>query len=160
MKFSKDFDNYAREVLHIENPFREFYRTQDSTFKTNIDGSITVDMEKSREIYKETKTNREEWVKLRNRYIAERILRELGYEVLLTSSYFEDYPDAIPCDGATGQCLLDCRIKGCPCIDYCYLRLHQQYDPIRCEYAKVIKENKELKQKIEELKTQHTLFEK
>lgn len=33
MKFSKDFDNYAREV----NPFREFYRTQDSTFKTNID---------------------------------------------------------------------------------------------------------------------------
>lgn len=66
-------------------------------------------MEKSREIYKETKTNREEW----NRYIAERILRELGYEVLLTSSYFEDYPDAIPCDGATGQCLLDCRIKGC-----------------------------------------------
>ena len=46
-----------------------------------------------------------------------------------------------------------------PCIDYCYLRLHQQYDPIRCddscEYAKVIKENKELKQKIEELKTQH-----
>ena len=33
MKFSKDFDNYAREVLHIENPFREFYRTQDSTFK-------------------------------------------------------------------------------------------------------------------------------
>lgn len=47
-----------------------------------------------------------------------------------------------------------------PCIDYCYLRLHQQYDPIRCEYAKVIKENKELKQKIEELKTQHTLFEK
>lgn len=36
MKFSKDFDNYAREVLHIENPFREFYRTQDSTFKTNI----------------------------------------------------------------------------------------------------------------------------
>ena len=113
MKFSEDFDNYAREVLHIENPFREFYRTQDSTFKTNIDGSITVDMEKSREIYKETKTNREEWVKLRNRYIAERILRELGYEVLLTSSYFEDYPDAIPCDGATGQCLLDCRIKGC-----------------------------------------------
>lgn len=51
-----------------------------------------------------------------------------------------------------------------PCIDYCYLRLHQQYDPIRCddscEYAKATKENKELKQKIEELKTQHTLFEK
>lgn len=109
MKFSEDFDNYAREVLHIENPFREFYRTQDSTFKTNIDDSITVDMEK----YRETKINREEWVKLRNRYIAERILRELGYEVLLASSYFEDYPDAIPCDGATGQCLLDCRIKGC-----------------------------------------------
>lgn len=130
MKFSKDFDNYAREVLHIENPFREFYRTQDSTFKT----SITVDMEKSREIYKETKTNREEW----NRYIAERILRELGYEVLLTSSYFEDYPDAIPCDGATGQCLLDCRIKGCKYESvHCYLRLHQQYNPIRCEYAKV-----------------------
>lgn len=62
MKFSEDFDNYAREVLHIKNPFREFYHTQDSTFKTNIDGS----MEKSRE----TKTNREEWVKLRNRYIA------------------------------------------------------------------------------------------
>lgn len=120
MKFSEDFDNYAREVLHIENPFREFYRT----FKTNID----VDMEK----YRETKINREEWVKLRNRYIAERILRELGYEVLLASSYFEDYPDAIPCDGATGQCLLDCRIKGCK-----YEPMHQQYDPIRCEYAKV-----------------------
>lgn len=55
MKFSEDFDNYAREVLHIENPFREFYRTQDSTFKTNIDsryGEIQRNKNKQRRMGK------------------------------------------------------------------------------------------------------------
>lgn len=108
-------------------------------------------MEKSRE----TKINREEWVKLRNRYIAERILRELGYEVLLASSYFEDYPDAIPCDGATGQCLLDCRIKGCHALIIVILDCINSMIQLDANMQK-----KELKQKIEELKTQHTLFEK
>lgn len=102
MKFSGDFDKYAEEV----NPFRKFYHTQSpSVFKTNTD--------ESRKIYEETKVNREEWIKLRDRYVAERILRELGYEVLLTSSYFEYYPDAIPCEGASGQCTIDCRMNGC-----------------------------------------------
>ena len=83
MKFSEDFDKYAEEVLHINNPFRKFYHTQSpSVFKTNTDGIITIDMEESRKIYEETKVNREEWIKLRDRYVAERILRELGYEVL------------------------------------------------------------------------------
>lgn len=45
--------------------------------------------------------------------MAKALLRELGYEVLLTSSYFEYYPDAIPCEGASGQCTIDCRMNGC-----------------------------------------------
>ena len=44
MKFSGDFDKYAEEVLHINNPFRKFYHTQSpSVFKTNTDGIITID---------------------------------------------------------------------------------------------------------------------
>ena len=114
MKFSEDFDKYAEEVLHINNPFRKFYHTQSpSVFKTNTDGIITIDMEESQKIYEETRVNREEWIKLRDRYVAERILRELGYEVLSTSSYFEYYPNAIPCEGSSGQCTIECRMRGC-----------------------------------------------
>ena len=92
MKFSEDFDKYARDVLHINNPFKDWFKRLEKTF---------------------FETSREEWIKLRDRYVAERILRELGYEVLSTSSYFEYYPDAIPCEGSSGQCTIECRMRGC-----------------------------------------------
>lgn len=39
-----------------------------------------------------------------------------------------------------------------PCIDYCFLRFGKQYNTScdkECEYAKVVKENRELKAKLE-----------
>lgn len=112
MKFSEDFDKYAEDILHIQNPFKKWFKRLDKAISIS-DGTITVDIDTSNQIDRETKVNREEWIKLRDRYVAERILRELGYEVLLTSSYFEHYPDAIPCEGASGQCTIDCRMNGC-----------------------------------------------
>lgn len=112
MKFSEDFDKYAEDILHIQNPFKKWFRRLDEAISIS-DGTITVDVDTSNQIDRETKVNREEWIKLRDRYVAERILRELGYEVLLTSSYFEYYPDAIPCEGASGQCTIDCGMNGC-----------------------------------------------
>lgn len=71
--------------------------------------------------------------------MAKALLRELGYEVLLTSSYFEYYPDAIPCEGASGQCTID------------------------CDNAIKVKENKILKEYLKRLAAEtnslHTLFE-
>lgn len=109
MKMVEDFDKYAREELHLINPFHAWLRSSLSTMRmTTTDGPICVDLEKSREIDRATKADREEWIRLRDRYVAERILRELGYEVLTTTHYAEYMPDAIPCEGATGQCSFFC----------------------------------------------------
>ena len=109
MKMVEDFDKYAKEELHLVNPFHAWLRSSLSTIRTTkTDGPICIDLEKSREIDRATKADREEWIRLRDRYVAERILRELGYEVLVTTHYAEYMPDAIPCEGATGQCSLFC----------------------------------------------------
>lgn len=113
MKFSEDFDKYARDVLHINNPFKDWFKRLGKTFFEIENGTIIADIKELEKIDKETRVSREEWIKLRDRYVAERILWELGYEVLSTSSYFEYYPDAIPCEGSSGQCTIECRMRGC-----------------------------------------------
>ena len=32
MKFSEDFDKYARDVLHINNPFKDWFKRLEKTF--------------------------------------------------------------------------------------------------------------------------------
>lgn len=113
MKFSEDFDKYARDVLRINNPFKDQFKRLEKTFFETENGTIIADTKELEKIDKETRVSREEWIKLRDRYVAERILRELGYEVLSTSSYFKYYPDAIPCEGSSGQCTIECRMRGC-----------------------------------------------
>lgn len=109
MKMVEDFDKYAEEELHLVNPFAIWLRSRLSTVRTSIkDGPICIDIEKSREIDRATKADKEKWIRLRDRYVAERILRELGYEVLETTRYAECMPDAIPCEGLTGQCSFYC----------------------------------------------------
>lgn len=108
MQMSADFEKYAREVLHLANPFKAHWAAQKDCYINNSDGSISIDMDKANEIDDLTKISRKEWIEARDKYIAERILRELGYEVLTTTNYSKYLPDAIPCEGATGQCSFDC----------------------------------------------------
>lgn len=79
MKMVEDFDKYAKEELHLVNPFHAWLRSSVSTIRTTrTDGPICIDLEKSREIDRTTKADREEWVRLRDRYVAERIRGNSG----------------------------------------------------------------------------------
>lgn len=108
MKFSNDFDKYAKEVLNICNPFPKYYANISKYTTKDADGMLRMDIEASIRHDAETLAEREGWIQLRDRYVAERILRELGYEELVTSYYAKFIPDALPCEGAIGQCSFFC----------------------------------------------------
>ena len=72
-------------MLHLANSFHAWLRSSLSAIRTTkTDGPIYIDLEKSREINRAIKADREEWIRLRDRYITEQILRELGDEALET----------------------------------------------------------------------------
>lgn len=73
MKFSEDFDKYARDVLHINNPFKDWFKRLEKTFFETENGTIIADTKELEKIDKETRVSREEWIKLRDRYVAENI---------------------------------------------------------------------------------------
>lgn len=108
MKMTEDFEQYAKEELHLTNPMKIWLRSSLGTMKMTSEGPICIDVPKLKAIDALTQVSREEWFRLRDKYVAERILRELGYEVLVTTHYAGCLPDAIPCKGATGQCSFYC----------------------------------------------------
>ena len=108
MKMHEDFNKYAQDVLHITNPLYFQCRAPSEMIDISPNDTMRICIDKAREIDEQTRVSREEWIAARDRYVAERILRELGYEVLVTTQYREYYPDATPYEGATGQCSFDC----------------------------------------------------
>lgn len=46
MKFSEDFDKYAEDILHIQNPFKKWFKRLDKAISIS-DGTITVDIDTS-----------------------------------------------------------------------------------------------------------------
>lgn len=118
MHFRDDFDKYAKDVLHIDNPFIEYYNNFSKC--TRKEGTtLILDLDKANALDRETKAEKEEWIRLENEYVANRILRELGYEVLQTYNGGKYVQDVIPCTGASRQCNMDCKYFGrdeCPTL--------------------------------------------
>lgn len=116
--FRDDFDKYAKDVLHIDNPFIEYYNNF-SKYTRKEGTTLILDLDKANALDRETKAEREEWIRLENEYVANRISRELGYEVLQTYNDGKYVQDVIPCTGASRQCNMDCKYFGqgeCPTL--------------------------------------------
>lgn len=119
MKFSDDFDKYARDILHISNPFIRHNELFKECCRKESDGTLVLDIDKANMVEQETKAEREEWIRLREQYVADRILRELGYEALEAYRDGEYTHDVIPCSGASRQCNMNCKYFGqnkCPTL--------------------------------------------
>lgn len=122
LKFEGEFERYAHTELNIANPFTLYWRdtskviNQFATIKS--DGSVEIDEEAFPWLeYLDSKTevSREQWRKMKSKYVANKILRELGYEALIISGYIKYFLDALPCDGKIPQCRLDCpQYENCP----------------------------------------------
>lgn len=108
--FNDEFSVYAKRKLGLEAPFDQELKEEKiaNVYVEEEDGNISIDVNKAREIRRKYKKAKEEWIKLRDEYMANRILKEKGYEALLKSHYRNYLQNPIPCEGADGQCHMDC----------------------------------------------------
>ena len=100
MNFSKDFEN-EMEQKGIKNPFFQ-----------NIRKNSNEIIER-----KSTRAEKDEYIKMRDEYIARRCFKEIGYESFLNHtklnntydiSYMRGQEEFVPCKSADGQCSFDC----------------------------------------------------
>ena len=129
MKFSSDFEKYAREK-GIRNPFTVQQNLFAERMKRNEDGSVSVhvDFDEKGRIMEDprnpSRAEKDAWIKMRDEYVARRCFEEIGYEsfYLKTSperyydiSYMRDNLEFVPCKAADHQCTFDC-VKFAECV--------------------------------------------
>lgn len=123
MEFSSDFDKYAREQ-GIRNPFEVSRKLISKPSRTNPDGSISINIEWDEKTGKikdypdePTRVERDNYIIMRDKYIARRCFEELGYEMFLAHtnpdktydiSYMRSMDEFVPCNSANRQCSFDC----------------------------------------------------
>ena len=121
MEFSSDFNKYARKQ-GIRNPFEASRKLVSKHTRMNPDGSVSVDIEWDKKDGDEpTRAERDNYIIMRDKYIARRCFEEIGYEMFLTHTnperlFCEKYDisdmrnqdEFVPCKSADRQCSFDC----------------------------------------------------
>ena len=114
MNMQSDFKRYAAS-LGIRDPFKV---SQDLFSKrVSHNGNVTYLNEQSEEDKKlePSKLERDQYIMMREKYVAERIFKEIGYPEFMQHTE-RSYNNALdewrkgfyPCESADGQCCMDC----------------------------------------------------
>lgn len=126
MNISADFAKYAREH-GIRDPFEVSRQLFSKRMHRNEDGSISVSIERDEETGKikedpdePTREEKDNWIAMRDEYVARRSFNEIGYESFLFHTKPCDYESAydishlreedefVPCLSADRQCMMTC----------------------------------------------------
>lgn len=92
-RYNHEFRTYAIKILEIDNLYSSKSKDEweDSPIETE---------------------RKYRWLRIKEQYVAYRILRELGYEALLASPYRSHVTSPIPCFGPDGLCEIRCEYFG------------------------------------------------
>lgn len=126
MNFSIDFTKCAREH-GIRDPFEVSRQLFSKRIYRNEDGGISVTIERDEETDKvkedpaePTREEKDNWIAMRDEYIARRCFNEIGYESFLFHtkpynyecnydiSHMRNEIEFVPCKSADKQCAFDC----------------------------------------------------
>ena len=119
MEMTSDFRRYAAS-LGIRDPFK--VSQQLFSKRVSKEGNVTYISEQSEEDKKlePTRAERDEYIVMRDKYVAERIFKEIGYEDFMrhTERSYNDCllewrKDFLPCESADGQCCIYCNKFPC-----------------------------------------------
>lgn len=109
LQFKSEFRRYAKRELGLTDPFREYYMNMPCTYREERNGfTMEYDDNEMEEYEQATLPERQQWIKLRDEYIAQKFLEKFSYQDLINSGYNQYIPNAAPCHGSNRQCHLDC----------------------------------------------------
>lgn len=80
--FRDDFDKYAKDVLHIDNPFIEYYNNF-SKYTRKEGTTLILDLDKANALDRETKAERE-----KNGYVLKMSMQQIEYRGSLDMKCF------------------------------------------------------------------------
>lgn len=115
---SSYFDNkYAPQELGMENPWRANFAAwrKRHPYTHNADGSFSIDFELNGEKEKEPYDREyiDKYIQEREKFISRKLFEVYGYTIM--KRYSEKYNVEIsvkPCEGADGQCNMECDYFG------------------------------------------------
>lgn len=123
MQYSEDFSKKMQNEGY-ENPFIRQQALARKMFKKNADGSICIEKSKEKTLNPTKKyVTVDEWINMRERYIADRIFQEWDWEHF--TNYVTDPHKNIkdmlehykPCETGDGQCTMFC-----PQLEACWMK--------------------------------------